>query len=369
MNPSKYSRIEHLLIESDLLNSEKKHLDYIAHNHFFNETILITGAAGSIGSELARQLIGSEFKNLILIDNSESPLSNLEKEFGDSEKSNINFVLIDVRDIQAMQWLFDTYRPTIVFHAAAYKHVPLMEDNAYEAVRLNILATKILADLSVSYSVKKFVFISTDKAVNPISVMGMTKRIAESYLNYLNETNKTIFLVTRFGNILGSSGSVLPILLKQINANRPLTITSKETSRFFIDKHKACNLILKIASFTKKDGYLFTFNMGDPIKIIDLAYVLLKFLNKENLYKDIKIIGLRPGEKLHEQIVSRDEILEPANFSNILSVKPKIAYSDETINFQELMRISSKMTNEDIRLILEECVYKLQHSPTLLFAI
>jgi len=198
----------------------------------------------------------------------------------------------------------------------------------------------------------------------------MTKRIGESYLNYLNIKNKTTFLATRFGNILGSSGSVLPIFLKQIDSGKNLTVTSKETSRFFINKQKACQLILKIASFNKRQGYLFTFHMGEPIKIIDLATVLLKYLNKEDtLQSNIKIIGLRPGEKIHEQIVSPDEVLEPTDFSDILKVLPKIAYSDETINFEKLINISSKMSNQDIRLILEECVYKLQHSPSLLFAI
>ena len=254
----------------------------------------------------------------------------------------------------------------MVFHAAAYKHVPLMEDNAYEAVKLNILATKILADLSMLYGVKKFIFISTDKAVNPISIMGMSKRIAETYLNYLSSKKKTIFSITRFGNILGSSGSVLPIFLKQIELGKSLTVTDTETTRFFINKAKACRLILEIASWHKPSNNLFTFNMGSPIKVINLAKVLISLTAKNNA---IEIVGLRPGEKVHEEIVSKEETLESTTHIDIFKVIPKAVRSNKTVTLQELKLITPTMANNEIKSILEGCIYQLQLSPTLLFAI
>ncbi len=290
----------------------------------------------------------------------------LIKEFEIDKNPNVEFAIADIRDEDAVKWLYETFRPTLIFHTAAYKHVPLMEDNAYESVKLNILATKTLADLAIAYKVKKFIFISTDKAVNPISVMGMSKRIAETYLNYLSVKKKTIFLITRFGNILGSSGSVLPLFLKQLESGSSLTVTNLETTRFFINKNKACRLILEIASWHKPDNNLFTFNMGTPIKIIDLAKVLISLKNKGNT---IEIIGLRPGEKIHEEIVSSEETLESTTHLDIFKVNPKTVYSNKTVTLQELKHITPAMSNDKIKLILEDCICQLQRSPTLLFAI
>ncbi len=364
MTSSDYNRIKFLLDESGLLNSNKLPHSFSSNFNFNGETILITGAAGSIGSELARQLVKSRFKNLVLVDNAESPLYHLFKEFENNPK--IEFVLVDIRDDEAMTWLFQSFKPTIVIHTAAYKHVPVMEDNAYEAIKLNILATKTLADLAITFKVKKFVFISTDKAVNPIGVMGMSKRIAESYLNYLSSKKKTLFLTTRFGNVLGSSGSVLPIFLKQIESGTPLTVTSKETTRFFINLNKICRLLLEITSWDKPNSNLYTFNMGTPIKIIDLAKVLLNLTGEKN---PIEIIGLRPGEKTHEEITSKEESLEPTMHLDIYKVSPKIEYSNEIATLHKLKLITPTMSNQEVKSILEDCIYKLQCSPTLLFAI
>lgn len=364
MNDSDYNRIKDLLTESGLLNSKPLPSDFLSNYNFKDEIIMITGAAGSIGSELVRQLRNCTFKRLVLVDNAESPLYHLFKEFENDQ--NIEFALVDIRDKDAMTWLFETYKPTLIFHTAAYKHVSVMEDNAYEAVNLNVLATKTLADLSLSYNVKKFVFISTDKAVNPVSVMGMSKRIAESYLNYLNSKNKTVFLTTRFGNILGSNGSVLPIFLKQITSGKPLTVTHTEATRYFINKNKACQLILEIASWENPENYLYTFNMGTPIKVLDMAKILID-LTSENL--DIIIIGLRAGEKIHEDITTKEESLQSTSHKDILGVSPNLDCSDEIVMLYDLKSITPKMTNGDIKSILEDCVNKLQCSPTLLFAI
>ncbi|WP_299554722.1 SDR family NAD(P)-dependent oxidoreductase [Seonamhaeicola sp.] len=360
-------QIQELIDGSDLFpgnSSSKLPLDF----NFKDDTILITGAAGSIGSEVTSQLLGTRFKKLVLIDNAESPLYNLVKQLELDARENVEFVLIDIRDQEAMRWLFNTYAFTVIFHTAAYKHVPLMEENAYEAVRLNIFATKIIADLSMEYNVKKFVFISTDKAVKPINVMGMTKRIAESYLNYLNSYGKTNFKSARFGNVFGSSGSVVPIFLKQIHLGRPVSLTSYDTTRYFISKVKAGYLILKMAALDENDGCLFTFNMGNPIKIIDLAKILIKHVTGDNPHK-IEIIGLRPGEKIHEDLFSENEHLELTKHTDILKVRPHHDYSEEKVSFNLLSTVNSEMKNTEVKAILEDCIYQLQNSPSLLFAI
>src|SRR5690606_36049767 len=196
--------------------------------------IFITGAAGSIGSELARKVSKYNYKKLILIDSAESSLYNIEQEFNQQGVVNFVAIIADIRDNNRMEQLFDVYKPKIVFHAAAYKHVPLMESNPYEAVSVNIIGTKNIASLSVKYSVNKFIFISTDKAVNPTNVMGATKRIAELYVNCLKGKGQTKFITTRFGNVLGSNGSVIPLFKKQIEAGGPITVTHKDITRYFM---------------------------------------------------------------------------------------------------------------------------------------
>lgn len=324
---------------------------------FSNETILITGAAGTIGSGLSKLLATSTFKNLILLDNAETPLYYLQKEFELHKFSNIHFILGDIRDNHAIEEIFKTYNPSFIFHAAAYKHVSMMESNPYEAVTLNILATKHLADLALKHRVKTFIFISTDKAVNPISVMGMTKRIGERYLESLNLKNSTRFLTTRFGNILGSNGSLIPLFKKQLDLGIPLTITDKEVTRYFISNKKACLLILKIAMHTHWEHALFTFKMGDPIKIIDVAHVFLD-INRLNIKNNIKIIGLRPGEKPHENFVSDHEALKPTDYEDIMYITSKKELTELTFNLKSIEDIMPLDTPSQIKTVLETFIKK-----------
>ncbi|NMH88313.1 polysaccharide biosynthesis protein [Flavivirga algicola] len=354
MNKPTSNYIDQLLIDSGLFPTKKtqKKRDLF---DFGDEIILITGAAGSVGSGLTKHLITCSYKKLILVDVAESPLYDLIKDLEFEDTNNIDYRLLNITEEQSLQDLFEMYKPTLVFHTAAYKHVPLMEENAYEAIKLNILGTKSLADLSIVHNVKKFIFISTDKAVNPISVMGMSKYIAENYLNGLSIKSKTRFITTRFGNILGSNGSVLPLFKRQIESGMPLTVTSGSISRYFISKSKACTLILQIAAFNYEEGNTFTFNMGDPIKIIDLAKRLVVFYGNNVAEKaEIKITGLRPGEKLHENIISEHEILIPTQYENILLVKPKDGFGTKTIDFTELTDVKPSMSNFEIKSILEK---------------
>lgn len=335
MNKSAANYINQLINDSGLIhpkNNSKKNYPYL---NFSNETILITGAAGSIGSELTKQLMHCDFKKLILIDIAESPLYELQQEL-EHDENKVEFILANITDKPSLEYLFKTYGPTVVFHTAAYKHVPLMEANPYEAVKLNIIGTKLLADLAIKNAVNKFIFISTDKAVNPVSVMGMTKSIAERHLIFLNKHVKTKFIITRFGNVFGSNGSVVPLFINQINTGIPLTVTNKEMTRYFICKQKACHLILEIAKFKNFDPPVFTFNMGNPIKIIDLAKTLVAYYDEE---APIIITKIRPGEKLNEDIISDEEILIETHHNDIFQVKAKSRNPLKPINFDELLAI------------------------------
>lgn len=354
MNKSTSESIKRLLEESSLVSYKKAIYNQGFESDFTNQTILITGAAGSIGSELSKQIAKGTFKNLILLDNAESPMYFLQKEFEQFSNLNINFIISDVRDALSMKEIFESFKPDIVFHTAAYKHVPLMESNPYEAVKLNILATKLLADIAVLNQTKKFVFISTDKAVNPISIMGMTKRISERILEDLNTKNNTKFFITRFGNILGSNGSLIPLFKKQIGLGKPLTITDPKVSRYFINKAKACNLILKIASYEHWEHNMFTFNMGEAIKIIDLAktYIALENdISEDNI--SFEFIGLRPGEKLHEEIISKSEALKSTVFDDILYVIQKSNKKSNPVTLKLLESISPYQKTNEIKSILK----------------
>ena len=273
------------------------------------KTILITGAAGSIGSEIANQVIQYQPKRLILIDQSESALYDLQQEFirRPDEVEHI-YIVGNIKDVHKMEEYFDYFRPDIIYHAAAYKHVPLMEDNPYEAVKTNVLGTKIIMDLAVKYQVKKFVMVSTDKAVNPTNVMGATKRAAEIYATCLQKKqHNTAFIITRFGNVLGSNGSVIPLFKKQIKEGGPLTVTHREITRFFMTIPEACQLVME-AGGMGKGGEIFVFDMGEPVRIFDLAVKMIHLSGKR--YPEeigIKITGLRPGEKLYEEVLGDGE--------------------------------------------------------------
>ncbi|UKM63968.2 UDP-N-acetylglucosamine 4,6-dehydratase [Flavobacteriaceae bacterium GSB9] len=351
MNTTTAHQIDQLLIDSGLFQTQQKPTVYKEDFNFENDTILITGAAGTIGSELSKQVINGRFKQLVLVDMAESPLYELVKEF--EFKDNIKFHLLNITDKKSLGFLFETYKPSLVFHAAAYKHVPLMEDHPFEAVKTNIFGTKWLADLSIENQVKKFVFISTDKAVNPVSVMGMTKRIAERYLISLNSRQKTAFFNARFGNILGSNGSVVPLFIKQFENHKPITITRKNISRYFICKRKACNLILKIALFDKINAGSFTFNMGQPIKIEHLIERLAKCFGKD--INDIKVIytGLRPGEKFFEDITTNNEILTQTTESDILFIKEKSHQKITEIDFSTFSQITPFASHTEAKSVLK----------------
>lgn len=294
--------------------------------------ILVTGAAGSIGSELVRQLIHYRPSLIILCDNAETPMHEFHLEVQEKYKNaNVKAYLGDIKDKQRMEHLFEVYNPEIVFHAAAYKHVPLMEDNPSIAVLNNVLGTKILAELSVINGVEKFVMVSTDKAVNPTNIMGASKRIAEiftqSYFRYLNRDmdkqdssvhHVTKFVTTRFGNVLGSNGSVIPRFKKQLERGGPITVTHPEITRYFMTIPEACILVIE-AGAMGKGGEIFVFDMGKPVKIADLARKVVRLSGKEPDV-DIKIVftGLRPGEKLYEELLSAAENCRPTYHEKIM---------------------------------------------------
>ncbi|KAA5825577.1 SDR family NAD(P)-dependent oxidoreductase [Algibacter amylolyticus] len=355
MNIEIKNYIDELLNDSGLFSlstSIRKEIQF----DFSNDVILITGAAGSIGSGLVHQLTHSNYKKLILIDNAESPLYQLIKELEFEAISNVDFKLIDITDKEAIKNIFEQYKPSIIFHTAAYKHVPLLESNAFRAININVIGTTQLADLAHEFNVKKFIFISTDKAVNPINVMGLTKKIGENYTKLLNSKSDTLFINTRFGNILGSNGSLVPLLKKQIDFGHPVTITDKNISRYFISKHKACKLILKLANNNNYKETTYTFNMGDPIKIIDIVNRLIIKCQKKPASIELKTTGLRPGEKFNEEIISSDEILIPTDDIDLIIVKQKIEKEIKAINFQSLLKITPRSTNQEIKAILKSLI-------------
>lgn len=290
--------------------------------------VLITGAAGSIGSEIARQVAGFEPADLIILDNAETPLVEIHLELSENHPDqSIQAFVGDITDKRRMEYVFDHFRPEVVFHAAAYKHVPIMELNPSEAVRVNVMGTKILADLSVKYGVEKFVMISTDKAVNPTSVMGASKRIAEIYTQSLfrqiqrSDKHHTRFVTTRFGNVLGSNGSVIPRFRKQIENGGPVTVTHPEITRYFMTIPEACRLVLE-AGVMGEGGEIFLFDMGEKVRILDLAEKMIKLSGKKP-YEEIDIVftGLRPGEKLTEELLNDTEKTLPTHHKKIMKAR------------------------------------------------
>jgi FlaA1/EpsC-like NDP-sugar epimerase len=284
------------------------------------KTILITGAAGSIGSEIARQLMRFKIKKLILLDQAETPSFYLSEELK-SRISECNFKIIigDVTRPEIMDGIFKKYKPGIIFHAAAYKHVPIMEVHPHEAFRVNVGGTKIISELAIKYKAEKFVMISSDKAVNPTNVMGATKKICELLVHSqsMRKGITTQFITTRFGNVLGSNGSVIPLFNKQIAEGGPVTITHPDITRFFMTIPEACQLVLE-AGFMGNGGQIYVFDMGEPVKVLEVAINLIRLSGLEP-HKDIKIkfVGLRPGEKLYEELFSEDEPMMPTHHPKI----------------------------------------------------
>ena len=312
------NQIQDIKIE-DLLERETIHLDNVnIIREVADKVVLVTGAAGSIGSEICRQLIQYAPQKVIMLDQAESPMYDLQFELRSNEPycrytEHMEFVIANVKDRLRMEEVFSKYHPQIVYHAAAYKHVPFMEENPYEAILVNVFGTKNLADLAIQHGVHKFVMISTDKAVNPTNVMGATKRMAEIYIQS-RSTDTTHFVTTRFGNVLGSNGSVIPLFKKQLAAGGPLTVTHRDIIRYFMTIPEACNLVLE-AGAMGEGGDIFVFDMGKPVKIYNLAQKMIQLSGLKNI--EIKEVGLRPGEKLYEELLANKE-------ENIPTYHPKI---------------------------------------------
>ena len=324
-----------------------------------NKKVLVTGAAGSIGSELARQILKYSPSELILLDQAESPLYDLEMELSERHKAkSFTPVIGDVRNRARMENIIKTFAPEIIYHTAAYKHVPSMENNPSEAIRVNVQGTKIVADLSIKYGVKEFVLVSTDKAVNPTNVMGASKRIAEIYTQSLGKhENTTKFITTRFGNVLGSNGSVILRFKKQIEQGGPITVTDPEVSRYFMTIPEACQLVLE-AGAMGKGGEIYIFDMGKSMKIDDLAKKMVK-LSKLTLGKDIQLVytGLRPGEKLIEELLNSEENTIPTHHPKIMIAKVR-EYYWENISAQtdQLVGLFDSQNNNNIVQTMKEMV-------------
>ena len=350
-------KVKNIQIE-DLLERDPIVLDTISiSKQLKGKTILITGAAGSIGSEIVRQVLSFEPSKVIVLDQAETPLHHISLEVAAlKENAIIHSIIADVRDRTAIERIFKLYKPEMVYHAAAYKHVPLMEENPSQAILTNVSGTKNLADLSCVYGVKKFVMISTDKAVNPSNVMGASKRIAEKYVQSLhlkckqnNGLYATKFITTRFGNVLGSNGSVVPLFSKQIAEGGPVTITHPDIIRYFMTIPEACQLVLEAGSMGN-GGEIYIFDMGKPVKIIDLAKKMIKLAG----YipdRDIKIniVGLRPGEKLYEELLN-DTSKTLATYHDKIMIAQEIQdeFSDLHLSIEELLGIAAFFDNDDI---------------------
>lgn len=331
-----------------------------------NKVVLVTGAAGSIGSEIVRQIIAFNPNKIVLFDQAESPLYDMELDL--QEKFNFyNFEIVigNVADEYRVKKLFEVYKPTIVYHAAAYKHVPMMENNPTEALRTNILGTKIIADISNEYNVEQFVMVSTDKAVNPTNVMGASKRIAEIYIQAFNQISNTNFITTRFGNVLGSNGSVILRFKKQIDKGGPVTVTHPDVTRYFMTIPEACQLVLEAGAISN-GGEIFIFDMGKSVKIIDLAKKMIK-LSGLSIGKDIQIkyTGLRPGEKLYEELLNDMENTIPTHHSKIMIAKVR-HYDVKQVQekFQDLITLQKDHDNMSIVRKMKEIVpeFKSQNS-------
>ena len=324
------NQIQDIRIE-DLLERESIKLDNVnVIREVVDKVVMVTGAAGSIGSEICRQLIQYKPTKIIMLDQAESPMYDLQFELRNNEPykqlvDRMVFVIANVKDRQRMEEVFQLHHPQIIYHAAAYKHVPFMEENPYEALYVNVFGTKNLADLAVQYGAQKFVMISTDKAVNPTNVMGATKRMAEIYIQS-RSTEKTHFVTTRFGNVLGSNGSVIPLFKKQLAAGGPLTVTHRDIIRYFMTIPEACNLVLE-AGAMGQGGDIFVFDMGKPVKIYDMARKMIQLSGLKNI--EIKEVGLRPGEKLYEELLATKENTIPTYHPKIMHAQVRTYSLDE----------------------------------------
>jgi len=323
-----------------------------------DKIIMVTGGGGSIGSELCRQIVKYEPKQLVLIDIYENNAYDIQQEIKRHfPEIDLKVLIASVRDEHKMDKIFEQYRPEIVFHAAAHKHVPLMEDSPCEAIKNNVFGTQNVVNLSDKYNVKKFVLISTDKAVNPTNIMGATKRCCEMIVQTKNKTSKTEFVAVRFGNVLGSNGSVVPLFKKQIEEGGPVTVTHEEVTRFFMTIPEAVSLVLQ-ASAMAKGGEIFVLDMGEPVKIIDLARNLIKLSGFEpNVDIKIEVTGLRPGEKLYEEVLMDEEGLQKTSNNQIRIGRPiEIDKAEFKKELNILKRVADNDQDEKVDLIMKSIV-------------
>jgi FlaA1/EpsC-like NDP-sugar epimerase len=364
MNQIHNVKIEDLLGREEIQMNNKQ-----ISSEMNSKSIMVTGAAGSIGSEIVRQLLAYFPSKVILVDQAESGLFDLEYELAGKIPTNTEIVVkvADVSDAHRMGSIMRTHKPSIIFHAAAYKHVPLMEKNPYEAIKINILGTRNIAELAAENGVDKFVMVSTDKAVNPTNVMGATKRFAEMYTQSMNQLEgvHTKFIATRFGNVLGSNGSVIPLFKKQIERGGPITVTHPEITRYFMTIPEACELVLEAATMGG-GGEVFVFDMGESVKIINLAK---KMITLRGLRVDrdieIKFTGLRPGEKLYEELLNNNENTLPTHHPKILKATLNTpSYSFMEIQASDLERILHEGDNNDLVAKIKDVIpeYKSNNS-------
>lgn len=355
----------------DLLPRDKIEIDLdVVEKQLTGNTILVTGAAGSIGSEIVRQVAQFRPKRLVLIDQAETPLHDIRlmmaRQWPDVEAETI---VSDICMKERMKELFEIYKPDYVFHAAAYKHVPMMENNPGESVRNNIDGTRVIADLAVKYGTKKFVMVSTDKAVNPTNVMGCSKRICEIYVQSLDKAIKdgrikgnTQFVTTRFGNVLGSNGSVIPLFKEQIRRGGPVTVTHKDIIRFFMLIPEACKLVLE-AGTMGNGGEIFVFDMGKPVRIVKLAKRMIQLSGVKNV--EIKFTGLRDGEKLYEEVLNEEETTKPTFHPKIkIAQVREYNYAEVVEHIEALVASSLQETDMQIVKRMKDLVpeFKSKHS-------
>ena len=371
--PNLSTHVQNIKIEDLLGRDVIKNNNPLIEQQLRNQVVLITGAAGSIGSEIVRQVALLNAKEIVLVDQAETPMHELQLELEERfPKVKVNLFIGDITNYCRMNHVFSMYRPRYVFHAAAYKHVPMMENNPSEAIYTNVFGTKNIADLSIKYNVDKFVMISTDKAVNPTNIMGASKRIAEIYVQSLyfhqNKTkdgHRTRFITTRFGNVLGSNGSVIPRFRQQIEEGGPVTVTHRDIIRYFMTIPEACSLVLE-AGCMGQGGEIYIFDMGKPIKIYDLATRMITLAGfRPNV--DIKIVetGLRPGEKLFEELLNDKELTMATNHKKIMIAKVR-TYEFEQIE-KHIEKLQLMLADDNIHDIVAEMKlivpeYKSQNS-------
>ncbi len=345
----------------DLLGRDAIHLDNKNIQSLIKgKTVLVTGGGGSIGSELCRQIMKYSPEKLVILDIYENNLYDIELELkADYPKAHIEAVIASVRDKARLEEVFEEFKPTLVFHAAAHKHVPLMENNPLEAIKNNVFGTYNVVNCADKYQVEKFVLISTDKAVNPTNIMGASKRVCEMIVQAKNKVSKTEYVAVRFGNVLGSNGSVIPLFKKQIEKGGPVTVTHKDITRFFMTIPEAVQLILQAVTYAE-GGEIFVLDMGEPVKIYDLAVSLIKLLGYEpNVDIPIQITGLRPGEKLYEEILMEEEGLQATKHDKIFVSQPmhlEMVKLEEKLDRLDKLKYDENYSKKYIREVMKEVV-------------